>query len=335
MENKSRIDNKKLSRVLFMSGFALLILFILIRLVFKAKGDTVTDMPTVGELTYNPKKIEEKSKMQQFEDQRMEKQRKEMGYEENNYTVPDFKDLTKRSERTTDIEIVKYEKENREIKRNEGRSVPENAKVNSVSKLGYQSAYFTTKVDDSYPEKSLTSSGNTSVVKKNPFGTISKETNTQNKSISLDSDLYYKGEVYGDQKIENGGYVIIRNTEAFQFSSISIPKNSILYGQASFSGNRVKIKISRIKTLSGEFTVNLYVLDNDRLEGIYYKAPIDETVDKTKEDMSLPEIPGAYGGVLNSVAERVIGSGKDLMKRKASLNLAEGYKLFITSPKNN
>ena len=115
------------------------------------------------------------------------------------------------------------------------------------------------------------------------------------------------------------------------YLNLSIPRNSILYGQASFRENRVFVSINRVKTSAGESSVAFTVKDNDRIEGLYYKAPIDEAVDKTKEGMNAPSIsiPGAYGGVISSVTQSVFQGGKNLMKGTSSLNLNEGYKVYL------
>ena len=64
------MDNKKLVKTLVVSGTGLLIVFIIARLAFKNSGDRVTDMPTIGELKYEPEKVKEESKAEQFEKQK-------------------------------------------------------------------------------------------------------------------------------------------------------------------------------------------------------------------------------------------------------------------------
>jgi hypothetical protein len=147
---QATLSNKKLTKALFITGFGVLILFIIVRLVFKSQGDHVTDMPEVGELTYKPKRIEEKSKTEEFEQQRMEKQQKEMGYEENNYVVPNFNELTKKNENTVANIITPISPTIKTTSNSENRSnhkTEQTAQVQATyttpgSKLNYRSEYF-------------------------------------------------------------------------------------------------------------------------------------------------------------------------------------------------
>src|ERR1035437_6996209 len=88
-----KLDNKKLVKVLVISGVGLLIIFILVRLALKTSGDRVTEMPTIGELKYEPAKVKEESKVEQFEEQKKEIDRKAMGYDNSQYVIPNFNNL--------------------------------------------------------------------------------------------------------------------------------------------------------------------------------------------------------------------------------------------------
>lgn len=338
MESNTKLDSKKLTKILFITGFSLLLLFIVVRLIFKAKGEQVTDMPTIGELSYSPKKIQEQSKVQQFEEQRNEKQRKEMGLDENNYVVPNFHELTVKQnsdnenmQTNTDIHRLSNTEHINYTKNIEPSTQSKNTVPNS--KLNYHSEYYSPKINE---ESTIVIQPQeieiTPVVQKNHFGTISTDNVMMNQKES--SVTYSSGEIYGDQKIENNGVVIIRNTQPIA-GSPAIPQNSILYGQATFYGNRVLIKINRAKTKLGEYSVSFSVNDNDRLEGIYFKAPIDETGDKTKDETEIPTVPGTYGKLITTVSNTTMKAGKELMKKNGTLNLEEGYKIFIIPIKQN
>ena len=186
---------------------------------------------------------------------------------------------------------------------------------------GIQSDYFKKNIEVVPVEQEKQKENSPSEVK-NPFGTITSDNNQTQKQTANQTN-YYSAEIYGDQSIQDGGIVLIRNTAPMSYLNLSIPRNSILYGQASFRENRVFVSINRVKTSAGESSVAFTVKDNDRIEGLYYKAPIDEAVDKTKEGMNAPSIsiPGAYGGVISSVTQSVFQGGKNLMKGTSSLNL--------------
>ncbi len=338
------MENKKLHKILVVTGVGALILCIVLKLAIKSSGDRITEMPTIGELKYNPKTVTEESKVEQFEQQKKEQDRKEMGQDNSQYVIPNFNNITDKKEnsvvsqssgnnssqspttRTSSVHApapVQY-------KTNSFASSPPTKKTSpSDSKLNYHSDYFKTNIEVA-PAPVETPKEDNLIETKNPFGTITSGNNQPQKQTATQPN-YYPAEIYGDQSIQDGGIVLIRNTAAMQYLNISIPRNSILYGQASFRGNRVFVSINRVKTPSGEFSVSLAVKDNDKIDGLYYKAPIDETVDKTKEGVNAPSIPipGMYGAVINSVTQSVVSGGKDLMKRTSSLNLEEGYKVYI------
>jgi Conjugative transposon, TraM len=337
-----KTGNKKLVRALVVSGVGLLIIFILLRLAFKNGGDRVTDMPTIGELKYDPQKVKEESKVEQFEEQKKESDRKDMGYDNSQYVIPNFNNLLDKKESAVVTQSsgnnsasspgVKTSSAPSAVQyRSSALASTAGAKKISPpdSKLNYHSDYFKTNIEVAPTMQETPKADNPGVIK-NPFGTITSD-NNQNQKQNATQPSYYSAEIYGDQTIQDGGLVLIRNTTAMQYLNISIPRNSILYGQASFRGNRAFVSVNRVKTPSGEFSVSFAVKDNDKIDGLYYKAPIDETVDNTKNNVSAPSIaiPGAYGAVINSVTQSIVSGGKDLMKRTASLNLEEGYKVYI------
>ena len=338
------MENKKLHKILVVTGVAALILCIVLKLAIKSSGDRITDMPTIGELKYNPKTVKEESKVEQFEQQKKEQDRKEMGQENSQYVIPNFNNLTDKKENSLLTQSIgnntasspnvrtssAHAPTQVQNKTNSFASTPTAKKTSSPdSKLNYHSTYFSTNSEVAPATQESPKVDNTTETK-NPFGTITSD-NNQNQKQNASQSNYYSAEIYGDQTIQDGSVVLIRNTTAIQYLNVSIPRNSILYGQASFRGNRVSVSINRVKTPSGEFTVSFGVKDNDKIDGLYYKAPIDETVDNTKNAVNAPSlpVPGVYGSVINSVTQSIVQGGKDLMKRAASLNLEEGYKLYI------
>ena len=338
------MENKKLHKILVVTGVGALILCIVLKLAIKSSGDRITEMPTIGELKYNPKTVKEESKVEQFEQQKKEQDRKEMGQDNSQYVIPNFNNLTEKKanavitqtsgNNTASLPTVRTSSFHApapiQNKTSSSSSTAPSKKTSPIdSKLNYHSDYFKTNIEVA-PVVQETPKEDNSTQAKNPFGTITSDNNQNQKQVANQTN-YYSAEIYGDQSIHDGGIVLIRNTAAMQYLNISIPRNSILYGQASFRGNRVFVSINRVKTPSGEFSVSLAVKDNDKIDGLYYKAPIDETVDKTKEGVNAPSIPipGVYGAVINSVTQSVVSGGKDLMKRTSSLNLEEGYKVYI------
>lgn len=351
-----KLDNKKLVKYLVISGTGLLIVFIVARLAFKNSGDTMGTMPVIGELEYEPEKIKEASKIEQFEEQKKDNERKAMGYDNSQYIVPSFSTLADKpapqqqfqnstvssgtgsgqtvSTRPSVAKTYADQQDGNYYRpvnsSSSGQSKPPAQKSSGGAKLNYQSNYFKEETPAFLPEATKEDNAPAS---ENPFGTItSGNSGGQPVQKQISNQVhFYTAEIYGDQKIEDGGMVLIRNTISLQYQDHAIPRNSILYGQAVFKGNRVFVNINRAKTPTGEYSVSFGVKDNDRVDGLYFKAPIDESVDKTKEGVAAPSlpIPGTYGKIINSAAQSVVQGGKELMKRSSSLNLEEGYKLYL------
>jgi hypothetical protein len=345
MENKG-LNNKKLTKVLVILGVLLLFVFIIIRITVKNTGDRVTDMPSIGDLPYSPKKEKDVSRSEEYYNQEKKAREKELGLtEEEKYIIPNLNELSKKKNveeeakylpntavPTQFIDPTLEKKETQTLKIED---------IRNSDDLTFQSDYFTSKKEPEkvnvkseeirpiFQEKQKVDETQVKqevVQKRNPFGTI--ETNSSQGVPVDNSATFYSAEIYGDQKIENDGLVTIRNTQVITVNGQSIPKNSILYGQATFNGNRVKIHLNRAKTPSGEISISWSVLDNDRIEGIYYQAPIDQVVDKNKEEAEI-ELPGTYGAAIGKVAQTVIKGGKELMKKSTALSVKEGYKIYI------
>src|ERR1035437_5123176 len=92
------MENKKLHKILVVTGVGALILCLVLKLAIKSSGRRITEMPTIGELKYNPKTVKEESKVEQFEQQKKEQDRKEMGQENSQYVIPNFNNLTEKKD---------------------------------------------------------------------------------------------------------------------------------------------------------------------------------------------------------------------------------------------
>lgn len=347
---QEKVDNRRLVKILGISGIGILGIFIFIRFLYSGSGDNVVHMPSPGQLEYYPKQERQLTKSEEYVEQEKKIRQKESGIEDEKYIVPNFNEIL--SKKNTSITGDENKVGEKSIPINElgssqvgDRNVPTPSNnfenLRNSDNLNYKSEYFTKSNEnaiepaETYSDTELRNS-NPSIkgkeeitvpkVIKNPFNTI---TNFEDvKKDESASSTYFEAEIYGDQKIANDGLVMMRNTQNINTNSKRIPKNSILFGQAKFNGNRVQIHINRAKTANGEMLVDLLVLDNDRIEGIYYQTPVDDIAQKKKEDVEI-ELPGTYGKAISKVAETVIKGGKEIIKKSNTLNLREGYKLFI------
>ena len=150
-------------------------------------------------------------------------------------------------------------------------------------------------------------------------GSISQNTTKDN----------YKAQIYGDQKIQNNGSFIVRNLEPITFHDLQIPINSIFYGRATFIGNRVNVLFTKVKIPTGDQNVRFIVCDNDHIEGIYFKSAVDEVVDDTQDATNTYVTPSKSIDLINRLAQGGMTRTKELLQKTRTLNLDEGYSVFL------
>ena len=177
-----------------------------------------------------------------------------------------------------------------------------------------------------------------------PFGTIIVNRATSKgaggvSNMSSGKD-YFQAQVYGEQKLMEGYAFICRCTEDMNYYGLKIPKNSIFYGICHFKGNRLEIKINKVKTNSGEYPVSYLVMDNDRLEGLFSKAPIDDVMDEQAQQANpntqIPTNTTQYlANTVNNTAKSVVQGAKSLYAKTRNLNVNEGYAIFLLPIKPN
>lgn len=319
MEGKDKkTDNKKLTKILVFSGIGLLFLFIVLRLSFKASQDNVIDGPQLNDPEYaNVKLPDQKSNLEKENDiKRKEQQEKEK------YINQDFGSAFVLKK---DSNVIKSTTKIVESSNPSQQNVPDNTPK------------FQSKVIEDYNKQSSVEQkqivsepveNKDKKVTKPTFGTMKAENknSTVKQRANESSFKGTKAEIYGDQKIAEGGGVIIRNKTAITYKGIEIPANSILKGKAVYNGNRVKMSIHKAETKNGNFNVDLYVLDNDNIEGVFYKAPIDEVKDG-KTDQVI--VPGKYSGVISNAVNKTVDGVKELAKKSRSLELEDGYIIYI------
>lgn len=329
------MDNKKLTKILGIALVIVLLFVIVLRLALKRGEPREAELPNMSEeITYNPKKEVEKTKTQQFEEDRQKENESKYGSGAEQYAVPNFNEvLTTKQEPNpnTTNQTTTLSEPNKTTSTPNTSGYNYNPNVNTTPTPNYESSYFKKNQEQSPVSQQASSQGQpVQQVAKNPFGTV--KTGGQYGSGEVNSSAQLKAEIYGDQKIPDGGAVNIRVVDQFLCNGITVPKNSILFGQAKYYGNRVIINVHRAKTPQGEFPIQMSVLDNDRIEGIFYKAPVDETSEKTQDQTDVP-VGGTYGSVLNKVGKTIVDQGKDLLQKTRALKVEDGYIIYLIYPK--
>ena len=168
-----------------------------------------------------------------------------------------------------------------------------------------------------------------------PFGTIKasetapKDSKSKTTAPTAATLNYFKGEIYGNQEIEDQSSVKFRLTESIKINGTAISRNSILFGKAIVRGNRVILEVNYAKTPEGSYQISLSTFDNDYIEGIYFKAPADKQVEKTTTQaiddiVSNATVGGKVISTLSKNAASAIGKN-GIVK----VSLQDGYVVYF------
>lgn len=326
-EIKIKDRNRSANRVVVLVLIAIIILFILIRVI--AINANSNEGVSVIQPDLDSINLEQNnSKMAQFEKEHSEDLEKQ--YNESNENSPtnyNFKKMFGVTQTNT-VEVIekpvnKKIETNYELN-NDGQKKQRIIKEKIVEPIAKEEV-----------KEEVKSNGFS-----NPFGTVSssKKNLVNQTSNGVKIKDTYKCYLHADQKIKNGGGVIFRAGEDIQLESRIIKKNSILYGTAVYQGQRVIIKVNRVKGSDGEYAVNLTVYDNDFVKGIFFKNAYDEISEKTTDDAASTQKQNNRSGLIGSAVDLGIKAGKnigDAIKKERSLNLQEGYIIYIKEITDN
>ncbi len=169
------------------------------------------------------------------------------------------------------------------------------------------------------------------ITKQNVFGTVYSG---NNQKIAAAKDMY-KAVIHSDQNIANGQSAVFRNTEEIVLpDGMIIPINSILYGQAEYTGDRVVIMINRaIKGNKEEMVVDLQVYDNDFIQGVYFKSAVDKGVENAKDNSIDQVINASSVNVITKLGAKLIKGAvqgaNETFKSNRKLKLEEGYIVYL------
>ncbi|MDR6809683.1 conjugative transposon TraM protein [Dyadobacter sp. BE34] len=141
------------------------------------------------------------------------------------------------------------------------------------------------------------------------------------------------------QQLVSGATVQLRLTRPINVSGQAIPENTFIYGIASLSGERLKIKITSISSNEKILPVNLGVYDLDGIEGIYIPGTISRNVTKQALGSQVQGADYDVGGFSLGAQAANAGMqiGRTLLGRKTRLTqvtLQEGYKVILRDDTN-
>lgn len=146
--------------------------------------------------------------------------------------------------------------------------------------------------------------------------------------------------VEGNQQVLSGSTVQLRLAQTIMIKGLIVPTNALVYGLASLSGERLKIKISSIRSGDQILPVNLQVYDLDGVEGIYIPGSISRNLTKQALGSQVQGLDMDLGGISLGAQAANAGMqiGRTLFGRKTRLTqvtLQTGYKVILRDTSNS
>ena len=184
------------------------------------------------------------------------------------------------------------------------------------------------------PEKETIPSIPTSTKKKgNGFRTMG------NSAISTDANTI-RAIVHGEQKnITTSSQVKLRLLDPVNIDGVQVPRNTIVYGKASFSDNRMTVTIDNIRYADNLLPFKAEIYDMDGFRGLYVP---DNITNETKKDASSGTISrttvvggptsatptGLMNSAINATNSAIQSATKKRIK-EAKVDLPANYKILI------
>jgi len=156
------------------------------------------------------------------------------------------------------------------------------------------------------------------------FNTFKPEPQPEDKGLSIPGNELILAVVHGDQKVGDNQPVSFRVIKEIKIGDWYIPRNTIIYGKARASGNRLLIQSGRIKTPTELINLPLYVLDKDLMEGLFIQNnqlafDAQSIGGEILEEVAVYE----YTGIVRSITSAF------RLNRNRSLWLMDGYQVYF------
>jgi len=156
------------------------------------------------------------------------------------------------------------------------------------------------------------------------FNTFKSERGPSDKDLSYTGNKLILAVVHGDQKVGDNQPVSFRVIEEIKIGDWYIPRNTIIYGKARASGNRLLIRSDRIKTPTELLNLPLHILDNDLMEGLFIQnnqlaSDAQSIGGEILQEVAVYE----YTGIVRSITSAF------RLNRDRSLWLTDGYQVYF------
>ena len=140
--------------------------------------------------------------------------------------------------------------------------------------------------------------------------------------------------IHGNQVITNGGVVRMRLLEDFVLDNVKFPANTLFYGTAQISQDRMSVRVGNLKRQDKIVSVECEIYDNDAIQGLNLPDNIKNELAKRAKAGAIDGIqtPTGGGDILSSTVGTVVNVGKNVLRKEESqikVDLKANYKIFI------
>jgi len=158
------------------------------------------------------------------------------------------------------------------------------------------------------------------------------------KSSDAEMQNTVRAVIHETQTLVNGATVKLRLVDDIKINGVHIPRESFVYGEASLSGERLRIVVSSIRSGSHLFPVQLVVYDMDGLPGVRVPGAISKQVIQQSTDRGLQGL--GFNTVSSSVGLQAASLGveaaKSFLSRKVKqvrVTVKAGYQVLLKDGK--
>lgn len=329
--------NKKIAKIVLVSVISIAVLFTFVRIFNLNNEDKIIVAPQIEDKN-RPDVVlpKEQSKLTQMASEKTQVEtngNEDYVYQnfKNMYVPPSGQAQTSNVPTSQTTNSIVQTQSNVPVQTNSYSSAPEyNSEYEMLKILEKKRALEAQQAQSYIPQANTTVAPvevqQTVPIKNSYFGKR-KDNTSVNREDRSGGDSFFKAEIYGSQKIPNGGAATFRNLQDIKTEDVVIPKNSVLYGKANYTGERVKIDITRAKTIKGDFNIHLSVCDGDYIDGIFFKSNVDKAIESSGGevvDNALTKINPLAGAASSTIRNISNGARQD-----KKLALDDGYAVFL------
>ena len=167
-----------------------------------------------------------------------------------------------------------------------------------------------------------------------PLAVTHEKTGVAVKEVSPDVSVAIPAVVDNSQELMNGATLSLRLTSAISYHGLIIPRDQLVYGMVSMSGDRMQVGIHSIRCGSAIITTSWQVYDMDGLQGIRIPDGLGRQVARQSADQGVsglnimpydPSIGGQMAGAGIQVAKNFLGR----RMRTVRVMVPAGYQVLL------